>query len=47
MANIINIVKNELTDNYSIEKHKELVRNRLIEMKYEEDVIDLWISFIK
>jgi len=32
---------------YSIKKHKELVRNQLIEMDYEQDVIDLWISFIE
>jgi len=47
IANIIKIIKNELNNDYSIEKHKDLVRNRLIEMNYEQDIIDLWISFIE
>jgi hypothetical protein len=31
---------------YSVELHKELVNNRLQELNYPQDLIDIWIAFI-
>jgi hypothetical protein len=45
IANIIEICRIE-ANNDSV-KHKELVINRLKEMLYSDDIIELWISFIE
>jgi hypothetical protein len=46
---IIQSVKNELEINndYTAEKHKELVKNELLERQYETNVINEWISYIE
>jgi hypothetical protein len=46
---IIILIRNELerTNNYDPFVHKELVRNRLKELMYSNDVIDVWIENIE
>ena len=50
IANIIQIVKEELMskkDEYTIELHRQIVSERLTEMGYEKEVIELWIEHIE
>ena len=49
IGNIIVIIKEklELTNSYTIETHKELVKNELVERGYSKDIIDTWIGFIE
>lgn len=49
IGNIISMVKEELLyqNNYTIEKHKELVLKELIEREYNSSMIEEWISFIE
>jgi len=47
ISNIISLIREELRDNYSVERHKELVKKRLEEMNYEKGVIEEWILFIE
>ena len=49
IGNIITIIKEQLekNNNYSIEKHKELVKKELIERKFSSEVIEVWIEFIE
>ena len=48
IGNIIIIIKEklELENNYSVEKHKELVIKELIERDFNEIIIKEWIDFI-
>jgi hypothetical protein len=48
IGNIIVIIKEklELENNYSIEKHKELVEKELKERNFNEKIIKEWIHFI-
>ena len=46
ISNIIIIIKNNLGNDYTEDKHRELVEEGLRERGYEEDVIKEWISFI-
>lgn len=47
ISNIIIIIKSRLGDEYTIEKHKELVKKELLERGYESKTIDEWISYIE
>ena len=49
ISQIIILIKNELerSNNYDIIMHKQLVRNRLKELKYSNDVVDIWINNIE
>jgi hypothetical protein len=40
---------NELlkNNNYSVESHKTLVKNQLNDLKYDVNVIDLWVNEIE
>jgi hypothetical protein len=40
------LVKDQL-DPYSVEEHRRIVRERLIELEYATDVIELWIGYIE
>ena len=48
IGNIIIIIKEklELENNYSIEKHKELVIQELKEREFKDEIIEEWIQFI-
>ena len=48
IGNIIIIIKErlELENNYSIEKHKELVIQELKEREFKDEIINEWIQFI-
>jgi hypothetical protein len=47
IGNIIIIIKQQLGDNYTIEKHKELVKNELQERGYNETIINEWVDYIE
>jgi Leucine-rich repeat (LRR) protein len=49
ISQIIILIRNELnqTNSYSTSVHKQLVRNRLKELMYPNDVIELWIENIE
>jgi hypothetical protein len=49
IGNIIIIIKNQLflNNNYSIEKHKELVIKELKEREFSIETINEWITFIE
>ena len=47
ISNIIIIIKESLEDNYSIDKHKELVIIELKNRGYNDDIINEWIEFIE
>ena len=49
IGNIIVIIKNKLIieNNYTIEKHKELVINELKEREFNNEIIQEWIDFIQ
>ena len=46
---LIVIIKQQLEseNNYSIEKHKELVKKELIERNINKEIIEEWIDYIK
>ena len=48
IGNIIILIKEklELENNYSIEKHKELVKKELIERSFNNEKIEEWINYI-
>ena len=48
IGNIIILVKNELDlrNDYTIEKHKQLVRKELNERGYDDKTIEEWINYI-
>jgi len=41
------LIKEKLSNDYSIEKHKELVSNSLKERGYDEETIKTWIDYIE
>ena len=47
IGNIIVMVKNTLGEDYTIDKHKEIVRKELLEREYDEEVIEKWIEYIE
>ena len=47
IGNIIIIIKEQLGDNYTIERHKELVMNELKERGYEDNIINEWLVYIE
>jgi hypothetical protein len=47
IGNIIVIVKEQLGNEYSIEKHKELVYKELVERGFDEDTINEWLEHIE
>jgi hypothetical protein len=47
IGNIIVIIKEQLGDEYSIEKHKELVYEELLERGFNEDTINEWLQYIE
>jgi hypothetical protein len=49
IGNIIIIIKEQLGNNYiyTIEKHKELVKNELQERGYNETIINEWLDYIE
>jgi hypothetical protein len=48
IGNIIVIVKEQLGNEYSVEKHKELVHKELVERGFDEDTInDEWLEYIE
>ena len=47
IGNIIIIIKEQLGNNYTIERHKELVKNELQERGYEDNIINEWLDYIE
>ena len=49
IGNIIVLIKEKLEseNNYTISRHKELVREELIERGYDEEVISEWVEYIE
>ena len=49
IGNVIVLIKNQLSeqDNYTVEKHKKLVKHELIERGYEIDIINKWLEYIE
>jgi pimeloyl-CoA synthetase len=49
IGNIIIIIKEQLGKNhiYTIEKHKEFVKNELQERGYNETIINEWLDYIE
>ena len=49
IGNLLILIKEklELENNYSIEKHKELLKKELIERNYNKEIIDNWINYIE
>ena len=46
IGNIILLIKNQIKDNYSIEKHKELVIKELSDRGFNKEIIDEWLKYI-
>jgi hypothetical protein len=48
IGNIIILIKNKLLEenNYTIEKHKEIVMKELYDRGYDKNVIDEWLEYI-
>ena len=48
IGNIVVIVREQLerTNEYTVERHREIVKMRLEEMQYPEDVVKEWLEFI-
>jgi hypothetical protein len=47
IGNIIVIVKEQLGDEYSVEKHKKLVYKELVERGFDIDTINEWLEYIE
>jgi hypothetical protein len=47
MGNIIVLIKNNLGNQYTIEKHKELVIGELRERGFNEDIINEYVNYIE
>jgi hypothetical protein len=47
IGNIIVIIKEQLGNNYTIDKHKELVKSELKERCYNETIINKWLDYIE
>ena len=46
IGTIISLIREQLADNYTVEEHRKLVRERLIEEKISEIVIEEWLSHL-
>lgn len=44
---IISIVKEQLGDTYTVEKHKSIVTSQLLDLGYSNDIIETWVQFIE
>ena len=40
-------MKNKLGKEYTVEKHKELVKKELIERKYDNKIMEEWLVYIE
>jgi hypothetical protein len=49
ISQIIIMIRNQLImlNNYSLDRHKQLVQTRLKELEYTQDEIDIWIQNIE
>jgi hypothetical protein len=47
IGNLIIIIKKQLGDNYTIKKHKELVKTELQERSYNKNIINEWLYYIE
>jgi Leucine-rich repeat (LRR) protein len=49
ISQIISLTQNKLEKegNYSVELHKQLVKNSLIELDYDNDIINEWVNYIE
>jgi Leucine-rich repeat (LRR) protein len=47
IGNIIVIIKEQLGDEYSVEKHKKLVYKELVERGFDIDTINEWLEYIE
>ena len=47
IGQIISVIATNLGDKYSVDMHKKLVTEQLTELRYEESVINEWVSFIE
>jgi hypothetical protein len=47
IGNIIVIIKEQLGDKYTVEKHKELVHKELVERGFDIDTINEWLEYIE
>jgi len=47
IGNIIFLIKQNLGNDYSTEKHKELVSKGLKERGYDEETIKTWVDYIE
>jgi hypothetical protein len=47
IGNIIVIIKEQLGDSYTVEKHKELVYKELVEREFDIDTINEWLEHIE
>ena len=47
IGNIILLIKNQIKDDYSIDKHKELVIIELTDRGFDKDIIDEWLKYIE
>lgn len=47
IGTIIGLIERQLGHNYNVEKHRELVRERLTELGYSDEIIDNWVKFIE
>ena len=47
IGNIIFLIKDKLGTEYTIDKHKELVKQEMLERNYPEQEIEEWLSHIE
>jgi Leucine-rich repeat (LRR) protein len=47
IGNIIVLIKAQLTDNYNVETHKQLVKQELESRGFDDHMIDEWIGYIE
>jgi hypothetical protein len=47
LGQIISLIANKLGNEYTVEKHRELVKQEMEERGYDEKVIEEWISYIE
>ena len=47
IGNIIVLIKNQLTPNYDVETHKQLVKKELESRGFDQTIIDEWIEYIE
>jgi hypothetical protein len=47
IGNIIVLIKKQLTHNYDVETHKQLVKKELVSRGFDNQIIDEWIGYIE